>query len=94
MLQLVICNAITTQKCQILVSYHPINFDVDINNHHIIIPSLIFSLHFPFLFLVLAAISLNRMLALLLAARLLGLNKYIANNIPGSRQSIINKNII
>ena len=40
--------------------------------------------HFVFLFLVFAAISLNRMLALLLAARLLGLNKYIANNIPGS----------
>ena len=94
MLHWVICNALT-EKCQILVSYHhPINFDIDINNNQIIIiPSLIFSLHFPFLFLLFAAISMNRMLALLLAARPLGLlNKCIANNIPGSWWAIINKN--
>ena len=94
MLHWVICNAIT-EKCQILVSYHPIKFDIDIDNHHIIIiPSLIFSLHFPFLFLVFAVISMNRMLALLLAALPLGLNKCIANNIPGSWWTIINKNWI
>ena len=54
----------------------------------------ILAIYLGFLFLLSAVISMNMVLALLLAARPLGLNKYIANNIPGSRQSIINKNII